>query len=327
MYKLNKDEKKNLDTNMLVHGYETYKTNFFDTKEYKDLVSDMIFDLPSFYQDNLEANNCTKNNLLKVGKEVINKHMSNTDTKVRYVDMDSLKADLYCLFGEEPKEEQYDEIIKYIDDNIELINVTDVPVEINLDSNRSGYTLSTWFYGPNVVKEAFYNKIKPVTKKISIEGACDDDTKCIYVHEMYHSLAATHKGSIENLLNEEVLPIYMEKVTASDIDQTGKLENIKILTRLLNNKNDILKRENLKFNDKNVLERINCEGYIVSSAIATSLYDTYKNSNNEVKKEIDDSINGIFREDHTLEDMLQQFDITPENGSKIMRKHIKKLSK
>ena len=144
---------------------------------------------------------------------------------------------------------------------------------------------------------------------------------------MYHALTNSHKGSIENLLHDEVLSIYMEKIAALDLDETGKLEKTKRLIRLLDNKRDILSREQYKYMDEKPMDRLNLEQYIVSSAVATALYDTYRNSNKQIKKEIDDSINGIFREEHTLEDVLQQYDATPERGSNIMRRHIKKLSK
>ncbi len=327
MYKLNENQKKRINIEMLAHDHKICDTNFFETTEYKQLASEMIGTFPKYKCLNVNYKNCSKLALLNAGKYVVDKHTYGTDTRVRYVDMDSLTAELYAKFGETPKEEKYDEIIKYIDDNVDLIKVTNVPVELDMTRKRNGHAYNTWFYGRDDVQESFFKKMKPAIKKLSIEGLCNDDSKCTYVHEMYHALPNSHKGSIENLLNTEVLSIYMEKIASSELDPTRKLEKLEELTRILNTKNDIIDREHNYYNDIDELDRLRIETYILSTAIATALYDTYQKGNKEIKKEIDDSINGIFREEHTLEDVLQQYDATPERGSNIMRRHIKKLSK
>lgn len=326
MYNLNDDEKQKLDIKMLSHGYRKCDSNFFDTKEYKQLITEMMVGLPKYEDSRLSFKDCNKQQLLASGKYVLDKHAHGGDIRVRYTDMDSMTADLICLFGENPREDQYDEIAKYIDDNIALIKVTDVPVELNLSGRRDGHTFTTFFYGNNL-NGNFYKKINPAVKKISVEGACDDDSKCAYVHEMYHALLGSHKGSVENLLHDEVLSIFMEKVAASDLDETGKLEELEILLRLLDNKKDILTREYCSYKNEGDYDRLRIETYILSSAIATKLYDTYKKGNKVIKREIDESISDIMSENSTLEEILDFYEATPEAGSKIMRKQIRHFSK
>lgn len=327
MNKLNKEDQNSLDREILSFGYKTYDTDFFDSTEYKNLLNAMITNLPKFNDDKITFNCCTKDELLASAKYVIDLHTVGTDTRVRYVDSDSLTAELYCLFGDEPDESKYDEIAQYIDNHTELITVTKVPVELKIFKDRNGREHNTWFYYQECMKNDFYQKIKPAVQKIIIEGGCNDDSICIYIHEMYHALAVSHKGCIENYLNDEVLSIYMERLGAADLDPTKELEELEILTRLKTTKHNMINRMIFDYNEINPLDKLDNEKYIQSTAVATALYNTYKYGSNNIKQEIDDSINGIFREEHTLEDVLQKYDATPERGSKLMRRHIKKLSK
>ncbi len=327
MYNLNENEEKIISTEMVVMGQSICETHFFETQEYRNLVNEMLMNFPKYDDYDLIYKNCTKAKLLEAGKYVIDKHTYGTDTRIRYVNMDELESELLCLFGESPKEEKFEEIIDYIDNNVNLIKVTEAPLELNLHTDINGRVETTYFYPIDNISSNFYAMLKPTVRKIVVEGCCDDYSKCTYVHEMYHALLKSHKGAIENHLDDEVVSIFMERVAASDLDESKELVRLRELTRLLNLKNSIIRREYCSFNSESEFEMITHDKYILSTAIATALFDTYNKGTKAIKKEIDDSINGIIREEHTLEDVLQQFDATPESGSSIMRRHIKKLSK
>ncbi len=322
-----KKELSFLEAKMLACGYKTKESDFFKSKEYIELVNQFIRYFPEYYAKDMISDSCTLKHIKDFGRDFIDVYTYGTDSRVRYANMDSLTSELHYYFGEKPEENQYEEISNYINNNVELLRVCDVPLELSMDDARNGFAGLTWFYGTNDVSEDFYKIVKPAIIKIALKGPCDAFTNCTYVHEMYHALAYSHKGSIENLLHDEVLPIFMEKVASLDLDDQGSFEEAKELSRLQNDKLLVLLREQNKYVDENEEDTFTYEDYIESTALATALYHTYKYGNNDIRKEIINSINGIFKENHTLEDVLQKYEATPEKGSKIMRRHIKKLSK
>ena len=324
----NEDKKMTfLEAKMLSCGYKTKESNFFQSKEYIELVNQFIRYFPDYYAKDMVSDICTLKHIKDFGRDFIDVYTYGTDSRVRYANMDSLTSELHYYFGEKPEEDQYEEISNYINNNVELLRVCDVPVELNMDDTRNGFAGLTLFYGTSDVSEEFYKIVKPAIVKIGLKGRCDALTNCTYVHEMYHALAYSHKGSIENLLHDEVLSIFMEKVASLDLDDQGLFEEAKELSRLQNNKLLVLLREQNIFLNENEEDIITYEDYIESTTLATALFHTYKYGNNDIRKEIIDSINGIFKEEHTLEDVLQKYEATPEKGSKIMRRRIKKLSK
>ena len=123
MIKLTEIDAKKLNEEMLVEGFKTYKSNFFNTEEYKRLATDIIWGLSSFDGERIVFNNCSFSQLLAAGKYVIDKHAHGGDIRVRYTNADSLKADLIYKFGEQPDEKDYDKLVTYIDNNIDLINI------------------------------------------------------------------------------------------------------------------------------------------------------------------------------------------------------------
>ena len=327
--KLNNEEQSILKTEMLLNGHTTCDNGYFDTNDYKKLRKVMFDHLPTSKPDQLNFRLITKKYVLQAGSYVIEKHFGEFDLKVPYADGDDLKTQLVAIFGQAPKQEQYTDIIHYINKNIELVKVTKVPLYLETCSPRNGYTAETNFYDLDATEEYYYKKIKPCLKEIAVKGNCDENAICIYVHEMAHALIDRHKKNVRNKLNDEVFSVFMEKVAANDLKPELGIgfKNLIIFQRILQIKRNILNMEGQMFEEENPLDVLRLQTYILSTLHATALFDTYDKGNNKLKKEIDNSLGNVIIGRAVLEDVLDHYEATPERGSKIMKGQIKTYEK
>ena len=327
MRELSEKEKHKLECMMLFDGYTEYETDFFESEEYKKLRIAMLDGFPLIKDKRLNFKFCDKRELLRAGRYVVDKHCGGIDLKVPYTNGDDLETQLISRFGEKPSIENYDEILQYIKNNIELVRVTDLPLLLNVSKNRNAYVSATWFYSFDDLDKSFFEKIPNCVHSINLSGPCDELAKTIYVHEMYHALLNRHKGSIKNLLDREFLSIFMEKVAAYDLDSLSNFLELKNLSRLLAIKMNILDKTYDEYKGINTNEDIiGYEMYIISGLLATDLFNTYLKGSNRLRHEIDNSINEVLMGNGVIEDVLSKYEVSLEKGSKIMRKQIKHFS-
>ena len=182
-------EKKDLKTEILIRGYSEYETDYFNSDDYNKLRTTMLEYLPKMEAKYLNFKLLPKSLMLQSGKYIVDKHFGKIDLRVPYTNGDELKSQIVAIFGCNPKPEEYDSIIDYIKNQLELVKVTDIPVFLNTNEMKNGYTGTTWFYGNNIMEEDYYRKLPVCVKEISIEGNCDEESQCIYVHEMMHALS------------------------------------------------------------------------------------------------------------------------------------------
>jgi len=324
---LTANENHKLKIEMLFHKYENFQTDFFESLEYQKLRELMLNNLLTKKDKRLRYLFCDKQELLGAGKYVIDKHMDNIDLRVPYTNGDDLSTQLIARFGPFIKEDQYYQVIDYIKNHVALMKVTDVPLNIDVSKNKNGHVLSTWFYNSKDLNDEFFEKIPICTNQISVYGSCDDMAKTIYVHEMTHALIHRYKGNILNLLYSEALPIFMERVAAMDLDNSGELLLLTKLRRLLNVKQNIIDKIDQDYNEENSFDTIIDETYIASCLMATSLFETYEKGSLDLKKQIDNHVNDILMGKAILEDVFDHYEASLENGAKIMSKQVKKLSK
>ncbi len=286
----------------------------------------MLDNLPVLNDERLKFKFCDKSEVLSAGRYVLDKHCDGIDLKIPYTNGDDLETQIISRFGEKPSVESYDEIIEYIKNNIELVRVTDIPLYLDSYKERNGSTTTTCFYSSKDLEESFFEKLPVCTHRISIFGPCDEFAKTTYVHEMYHALLNRNKGSLRNLLNKEFLSIFMEKVAAYDLDNSGNLFELRNLYRLLSIKENIIEKTREEFNTRNAESITKNESYIISGLLATDLFNTYLRGSNKLKKEIDLSINEVLMGNGVIEDVIDKYEVTLEKGSKIMKKQIKHFS-
>ncbi len=315
-------EEKSLKRCMLVHNYSTYDTDYFDSQEYRKLRNTMLDYLPHD-GDSLEKSKCIfKSEVMQAGRFVIDKHFGMLDLRVPYSKEDDLKSQVIALFGTNPDKQNYNEIIKYINDQVNLVRVTDLPVYLDLDPSSNAYVLKDYFLEDEKIEDDFYKKLPIVTTEIGLLGDCNENKKPVYVHEMMHALLDRNKGSVKNLLNFETLSIFMEKVAAQDLDSSNKLLDRIILLRTLYVKSSILSRELSLFENSELNKVLQHNTYTISSLNAAALFQTYSKSS-KIKKEIDEEVGKVITGEKLLEDMLNHYEALPERGTKIMIKQIK----
>lgn len=316
------NEERELKKILYIGDFKEYETDFFETREYKNLRNTILDYLPKKNIDFPNIKICNIKDVTRAGKMVLYKHCPNINTKVPYTLNDELLSKLFVQFGENPKSDKIDEIIEFIKENYNLTEVTDIPIYLNLSADSNGCTMYTSFYENLPLK--FYKKLPYVVYSICLTGKLNDLSKGTYVHELYHALSKRNKGYTKNILHDETLSIFMEMVTALDLDE--ELVDTVIANRLLWFKNNILDFEKEIYNGSDLSYIIDQE-YIISSLLASSLFNVYLNGNNNIKKEIDKDINYILTGHKTLEEILNKYEVNNQNGTKIMSKQIKKISK
>ena len=312
----------NLKIYLKLYNFKTYESAYFDSKNYKNLRTFLIDNLT---KKNIEFPNikiCSYSSIKKVGKEIVEKHTDGINIKVPYTFEDELSSSVIAKFGQTLDENNIDEIISYIKQNIEYKNITDIPVFTNRSHPKNGSIAIENIYD-NIEKPAYYEKMPIIIKAISLQGICDDFSKGIYVHEMYHALSKRNKGYTDNYLYDETLSIFMERVAALDISES--LVTPAILQRIIQTKINVLDLTYNTFTEETGLNITEPQKYILSFLLATNLFNIYMHSSNKGKKEIDNEINKILIGKQKLEDVLNKYEITPEQGANIVKRQIKTL--
>lgn len=327
MHKLTDDEKLELQKKLLLLGAKDFTSDFFNTEEYKELRHDMMDHLDTYDDERIRFKLLPMSTVLKAGKYVIDKHTRGINIKVAYTNLDFLRSDVIARYSEKPKRYEYDEMIRFIEDNVQQIDITDVPIMYEGSDKHNGFAAYTYFFGTDNIDLAFYKKLGAFLSKIKLEGSCNENTQLTYVHELYHGLLGRNKGAVNNLLHNETLPIFMEKVAASDLDSSERLLNLRTLDRLLNTKNNIMIKTKNDFFNNDRLGTITNEGYIISTLLATALFDVYEHGTSQTQRKIDDAINKVLVGDGQLEDVFDKYEATEEKGSILVRKQLKQYSK
>lgn len=131
-------------------------------------------------------------------------------------------------------------------------------------------------------------------------------TSSIYAHEITHIEQENAGGGMNLITNQETLPIFIELLFSKTLDESGALSNIIInhrLTTLAAAIGQLLNNKEMNFE-----ERIIKETYLISIIQAIDLFNKYKDSSEEVKKELINSINKLFIGEIIIDDILDKFD-------------------
>lgn len=140
---------------------------------------------------------------------------------------------------------------------------------------------------------------------------------CFYNHEIAHTQMDSGVCS-KSLLDTETIPILIEEIFASKIDENKTLEKLRNI-RLL----DLIKKLYVYENVHNLayVSRIDSDTYIKSTLQAIKLANIYLKGNEKIKKEMQEYINRIFAEERCVQDMLYDYDASlervPKNLSKL----------
>ena len=307
---------------MALYGATENSTDFFETKEFERLLIDFIRSKHQYiYNFNLPSRTT------KIIREQANKALimqtEDIDRKVLYVDGNMrLVQDFEGEFGVKLDDSNSDEFIKYIKKHAKKKEVTALPIKWSENNHRNGSSVVMQVFSGD--KIAIIKKLPVISTGIEMLNQTDDLGSSVLVHEMTHALVNRHKGIIENRLHRELLSIYMELVAAYELDKSGKFLEIATIDRIQEIKNEIMSLHQNAYNGY-IMDA--GAKYIDSSLYAFALFEQDRSASDTARKALRKEINKTFSGDRTLEDTLAKLDITEEEGSHIIRGHIKTLMK
>ena len=145
-----------------------------------------------------------------------------------------------------------------------------------------------------------------IYKSISLPEVEKRINSSIYAHEITHIEQESAGGGVLTITNVETLPVFMEFLFGSKIDESNEVIKNIINHRLAYTSAAIdllLKDKYMDFEN-----RINKEKYIISIIQALDLFNKYNDGSENVKKEFIKLINGIFYGNNIIEEMLDTFD-------------------
>lgn len=154
-------------------------------------------------------------------------------------------------------------------------------------------------------------------KSISLPYNSTELTKLAYTHEIAHSQLNHVRGLIGEYYNTEVISIFLELLHALELNDGEYLLTAHDSIRLTELKYII--DELHKYYDRREepeIKKVLLEGslYLQSTLQAYNLFITYYYSPIQVKKEILSTIQSLFNQEHTLEELLSRFDISLESS-------------
>lgn len=166
-------------------------------------------------------------------------------------------------------------------------------------------------------------------KNISLAKNTTELSKLAYTHEIAHSQLNHVRGLIEQYYNTEVISIFLELIHALELNDEEylltahdsiRLSELKYIIDELNKYYD--RRENPE------IKKVLLEGslYLQSTLQAYNLFIIYYKSSVSIRKEILASIQNLFNQEHTLEELLSKFDISLESSidSKKLKTYIRR---
>ena len=318
-------QNKELQKRLLLSGADEYTSTFFETDNYEELSQKIA----SFDEEDLRKLEFKKipiDLVLETGRYVINKHTKGIDIKVYYTDGDTLKKKIIAEFGPKPEKSQYQAIIKFIKERASLIDITAIPVSLKDRDRPDAYIKDTTFFETDEVDLSFYENLGYYVYEIGLEGDIDAHMQTTYIHELYHGLLNRNKGSIKNLLLYEALPIFMEKVAMLDLEFSEDLCNLNDYVRLLYTKIRIKYMPKNSNSEKDLLQIIENETYILSLLLATALFDIYEQASKQVRENIDNDINDVLSGNSALDDVFKKYGATEELGYRVLMEQINFLA-
>lgn len=199
-------------------------------------------------------------------------------------------------------------------DAIKITHPSELPIVIKrnikpcLDGNLKKIVLTSALDGDG---------IGIVYRQINLSRTNNNYASCVYNHELTHT-QIVNKGSNTSILDSETIPIFIESIFASKMDQTNKTLIKMRSIRLLNIAqcfSELLYHSNLPYKTK-----IEADTYIKSTLQAIELSNIYLNGNENIQQEMIAYINKIFSEERTVQEMLDKYDANLEAVSKDIKR-------
>jgi hypothetical protein len=146
------------------------------------------------------------------------------------------------------------------------------------------------------------------------------------IHEISHTQQESQPGYAESILNKEVISIFLEKLSALELDPSGKLLKASEQCRFQNLKESITTLQAdgviLKLDDET---RLTSSIYIQSTLLAEKLFDLYIRERKQKKKDsYIYNIQDVFDGKITVEELLKKHTININQGKdlSLIKRHL-----
>ena len=165
-------------------------------------------------------------------------------------------------------------------------------------------------------------------KGVSLCDKPTEITKLAYTHEIAHTQLNYVRGLIKEYYNTEVISILLETIHALEADPSERLLYVHDSNRLRDLSYIIKELDKYHTKTEEDVRNVLIEGslYLQSTLEAYNLFLKYYYGSIELKKEILRSIQSLFNQETTLEDLLTSFDVSLESSIdvKTLSKYIRR---
>ena len=225
----------------------------------------------------------------------------------------------------------HEELVDILNKSAKMINPFKLPINFVYDNIYEG-TLTTQvliLIDDPEFKELL-KKLNVYFEDISLSKTVTEFTSVSYVHEIVHTQLESYKGIIENYYNSEVISIFLELLYSYNKDinlyYLNLLQRIKDLIIKFNNmytyevEHQQIKRKDFIYNDYNYHSDTK---YLISILKSFNLLSKYFENNYPTKEYIIHQTNRVFEGHRTVEEYLNDLDVTYE--SSLEYNNVKKL--
>lgn len=204
---------------------------------------------------------------------------------------------------------------------LRLHNITRYIHPFDLPVRYTSETISECMVVENITfidTEDFLKRMKLSFKEIILPPTITELTSSSYVHEITHTQLAHVRGIIKDYYNSEVLSIFLEILNVYESENSKTLLPLQDAVRLteLYQELHMLVSHNIGVENHSEEELIDASKYSISILKAYGLFIEYLNGSPALKKYILTSIQNIFNGDLCLEELLDEFELTPERVAK-----------
>lgn len=307
-----------LDYKLAYLGYKKGKESYKLTKDYE-----LIFNLLSKISTNdlKKMESISLDEIKKEAVEFYSKYFNLHDVRnMLFSDVESVMQKI--ARGELDGLKAYREYFNLTKE----VNPFDIPIELTEGHSMVGEVRKDIMVIPVEYVPEDTGIFIPFTK-IKLGNELDKLSPATYIHEIAHTQTESHPGYTESFLNREVISIFLEKLSAMELDHSLELlkrSERKRFEDLAHNINNI--KMNGKFINLTSEEELKTYSYIRSTLLAEKLFDLYLNERKQKNKDkyISD-IQDIFDGKITVEELLLKHNVTVNNSKDInlIIKHIK----
>jgi len=200
----------------------------------------------------------------------------------------------------------------FFNDNVPLQDIDCLNEDYNITYKSTPFYLRTKVVeGFNALGKVYLDRKKDITyfKNITLDSNLGTNLVSFYAHELVHTQVEKNMYNLlENFFDREFLSIFIELVISN---YCNDVYNHNAFEKRL----DIIKQQ-FDFYKSNRRDNI-VRSYLVSSFKAFHLYNYYLNSSSDIKKEILNDVERVFKEEITVGIILNKYEIDYDNSKKV----------